>query len=190
MTSSNKTSTFQDEHKSDNEETPLVKSHQGPFVSKQETWEVIKRLHIKCGFLDTEHLLMIPKTWLDYLQNEDFDVDISEHLYNANCAKKSIYFGNIPRVGIPKSMVLVIIFRVFMWPLSLINSGPISIIHLQCLELLYQKLQYHLIKARWTMELVRCLLILKWHPKWKKVLWKTAMPRLTKQWSTIFYLLT
>ena len=62
--SSNKTSTFQDEHKSDNEETPLVKSHQGPFASKQKTLEIIKRSHIKCGFLNAEHLLMIPKTWL------------------------------------------------------------------------------------------------------------------------------
>ena len=37
VTSSNKASTFPDEHKSDNEETPLVKTRQGPFKSKQET---------------------------------------------------------------------------------------------------------------------------------------------------------
>ena len=46
---------------------------------------------------------------------------------------------NISRVGIPKSTVLIIIFRVFMWPLSLIIEVPIIIIHLQCLEMVYQK---------------------------------------------------
>ena len=34
VTSSNKESTFPDKHKSDNEETPLKKTHQGPFTSK------------------------------------------------------------------------------------------------------------------------------------------------------------
>ena len=57
--SSNKASTFLAKHKSDNEETPLKKTHQGPFKSKQETLERIKRLHIKCGFLDTDHLFML-----------------------------------------------------------------------------------------------------------------------------------
>ena len=62
--SSNKSSTFPAKHKSDNEETPLKQPHQDAFTSKQETLEIIKRLHIKCGFLDTEHLFMLPKTWL------------------------------------------------------------------------------------------------------------------------------
>ena len=67
VTSSNKASTFPDKHKSDNEETPLKKTHQGPFTLKQETLEIIKWLYIKCGFLYTEHLFMLPKTWLEYL---------------------------------------------------------------------------------------------------------------------------
>ena len=62
--SSNKPSTFPAKHKSDNEETPLEQPHQDNFSSKQETLEIIKRLHIKCGFLDTEHLFMLSKTWL------------------------------------------------------------------------------------------------------------------------------
>ena len=37
VTSSNKASTFPAEHKSDNEETPLKKTHQGPVTSKQKT---------------------------------------------------------------------------------------------------------------------------------------------------------
>ena len=64
--SSNKSSTFTAEHKYDNEETPLQQPYQDAFTSKQETLEIIKRLHIKCGFLDTEHLFMLPKTWLEY----------------------------------------------------------------------------------------------------------------------------
>ena len=51
-----------------------------------------------------------------------------ENLYNANCTPKSFLLRNISRVGIPKSTVLVIIFRVFMWPLSLIDAVPIIII--------------------------------------------------------------
>ena len=70
VTSSNKASTFLAKHKYDNEETPLKKTHQGPFTSKQETLEIIKRLHIKCGFLDSEHLFLLPKNWLEYLQYE------------------------------------------------------------------------------------------------------------------------
>ena len=37
--SSNKSSTFTAEHNSDNEGTPLGKTHQGPFTSKQQTLE-------------------------------------------------------------------------------------------------------------------------------------------------------
>ena len=64
VTSYNKASTFTAKQNSDNEETPFKKTNQVPFTPKQETLEGIKRLHIKCGFLDTEHLFMLPKTWL------------------------------------------------------------------------------------------------------------------------------
>ena len=74
VTSSNKSSTFLAKHKSDNEETPLKQNHQYAFTPKQETLEIIKRLHIKCGLLDTEHLLIIPKTWLEYQQYADVHV--------------------------------------------------------------------------------------------------------------------
>ena len=94
MTLSNKASTFLAKHKSDNEETPLKKTHQGPFTSKQETLERIKRLHIKCGFLDNEHLFMIPKNCLEYLQYEEVDVEITEKIYNANCTLKSFFVEN------------------------------------------------------------------------------------------------
>ena len=70
VTSYNKSSTFLAEHKSDNKEIPLKKTHQGPFTSKQETLEKINRLHINCGFLDAENLSILPKTWLEYLQYE------------------------------------------------------------------------------------------------------------------------
>ena len=56
------------------------KTHQGPFTSKQDNLEITKRLHIKCGFLDTEHLCMLPKTWLEYLQHfADFNqINVNE----------------------------------------------------------------------------------------------------------------
>ena len=103
VTSSNKSSTYPAKHKSDNEETPVKKTHQGSFTSKQETLEIINWLHIKCGFLDTENLFMLPKTWLEYLQYEEVDVEISENLYNANCTSKYFLLRNISRVGIPSS---------------------------------------------------------------------------------------
>ena len=91
MTSSNKSSTFPAKHKSDNEETPLKQPHQDAFKSKQETLERIKRLNIKCGFLDNEHLLMITKTWLKYIQYEEVDAEITENLYNANCMPRYFF---------------------------------------------------------------------------------------------------
>ena len=66
--SSNKSSTFLTKHRSNIEETPLKQPHPDTFTSKEETLEVIKRLHIKCGFLYNEHIFMLPKTWLDYQQ--------------------------------------------------------------------------------------------------------------------------
>ena len=70
MNSSNKASTFPAKNKYDNEETPLINTHQETFKPKQETLERINLLHIKCGFLYAEHLFIIPKTWLEYLQYE------------------------------------------------------------------------------------------------------------------------
>ena len=75
----------------------------------------------------------------------------------------------IPIVEIPKSMVLVIIFRVFMWLISLINSGPQKIIHLQCFEMVSKKGRDHLLQARWTMELLLYPLILPRDAREKKL---------------------
>ena len=66
----------------------MKQTYQGPFILKQKKLERIKRLHIKCGFLNTEHLFMLPKTWLEYLQYEEVDVEISENLYDTNCMPK------------------------------------------------------------------------------------------------------
>ena len=53
--------------------------------------------------------------------------------------KNHFLLRNILRVGITKSRVLVIIFRVFMCPLSLKNKGLRSIIDLQCFEMALKK---------------------------------------------------
>ena len=34
---------------------------------------------------------MLPKTWLEYLQYEEVDVEIPENLYNANCTPKYFF---------------------------------------------------------------------------------------------------
>ena len=64
VTSSNKSSTFLDKRKYDNEETPQKQPHQEALTPKQEILEIIKQLHTKCGILDTEHLFMLPINWL------------------------------------------------------------------------------------------------------------------------------
>ena len=98
--SSNKSSKFPAKHRSYNSETPLKQPHQYTFTSKQETLERIKWLHIKCVFFDTEHLLVLPKTWLEYQEYEDVQVKITQNLYNAYCMSKYFLFRNILRVGI------------------------------------------------------------------------------------------
>ena len=72
-------------------------------------------------------------------------------------------------VGIPKSTVLIIISRVLMLTLSLRVAGPRIIIHLRCLEMVSQERREHLIKVWWTMELLRRLLIIQWHPRKRKI---------------------
>ena len=85
VTLSNKLSTFTDKQKSDNEETPLKQPHQDAFTSKQETLEIIKRLNIKCGFLYTETLFMLPNNWLEYQKLSFVNVDITQNFYDAYC---------------------------------------------------------------------------------------------------------
>ena len=69
---------------------------------KQETLERIKRLHIKCGFLDTEHLFVLPKNWLEYLQYEEVDVEIKENVYNANCTPEYCFAEKYFEIWYPK----------------------------------------------------------------------------------------
>ena len=91
VTSSNKSSIFLAKHKSDNEETPLKQLHQDASTSKQEILERIKRLHKSCGFLDTEHLLMLPINWLNLWEVRDVNVKIVQNLYNAYSTPKSFF---------------------------------------------------------------------------------------------------
>ena len=91
MTSSNKSSTFPDKHKSYKEETALKQTHQDAFTLKQETLERIKQLHIKCVFLDTEHLFMFPINWLEYQEFADVNVEITQNFYNAYRAQKYFF---------------------------------------------------------------------------------------------------
>ena len=78
LTSSNKSSIFLAKHKTDNEEIPLEQPHQNAFTSKQETLEIIKQLHLKCGFLDTENLLTPLINWLKYQEVPDVNVEIAQ----------------------------------------------------------------------------------------------------------------
>ena len=73
-------------------------------------------------------------------------------------------------IGIPKSTVLVIIFRVFIWRLSFKNEGKKIIIHMQNFEIVLQeKVQDRLIMTVRTTELLCRILIMKRHPKLRNV---------------------
>ena len=91
VTSSNKASIFLTKHKYYNEKTPLKQPHQDAFTLKQETLERINRLHIDCGFLDTEHLFMFPINWLVYQEVLDVNAEIAQNLYNAYCTTKYFF---------------------------------------------------------------------------------------------------
>ena len=123
VTPSNKSSTFPAKPKSDNEDTPFRQPHQDTFTSKQEFLERIKQLHIKCGFLDTEILSMLTINWSNHHEVTDVNVEIAQNFYNAYC-RPIFLLRKILIFGIPKSTVLVIIFRVFTWPILLMNAGP------------------------------------------------------------------
>ena len=91
VTSSNKSYTFPAKCNSDNEETPLKQLHQDASTSKQEILERIKRLHMKCGLLDTEHLFMIPINWLNHCEVLNVNVKIVQNFYNAHSTPKSFF---------------------------------------------------------------------------------------------------
>ena len=111
----------------------MKKTYQGPFTLKQQTLEIIRRLYIKCVFLDTEHLFILPKPWLEYLQYEEVDVEISENLCNANCMPKYFFAEKDFESWDPKFYGPRNYLQGFYVPLSFKNAGPIRIIHLQCL---------------------------------------------------------
>ena len=41
--------------------------------------------------MDTEHLFMLTKTWLEYQLYEGVHVEITQNLYNSYCTPKSFY---------------------------------------------------------------------------------------------------
>ena len=62
---------------------------------RKEFLELIKRLHKKCGFLDTEHLFMLYINWLDYLKVMELNVEILQNFYNAYRTTKYVLLRNI-----------------------------------------------------------------------------------------------
>ena len=84
-------STCPAKHKSDNEEIVLKQPHQDAFTPKHEILERINWLHIKCGFLDTEHLFMLLINWLNNSKVPDVNVDIVQNFCKAYCSPKYVF---------------------------------------------------------------------------------------------------
>ena len=119
---------------------------------------------MKCGYEHYEQLYILPSRWLSLLQFEKIGEEIYKILQDAYCTPLEFLLRKTLTFGIPKSTVLVIIFRVLfgcshskMWGKNSLSICRDSKLHLK-------KGQDHLIMKRWTMELLRHLLIMKRHP--------------------------
>ena len=114
---------------------------------KKEVLETIKKLFFKCGGdKNYEHLYILPSKWIDLLKYEKNGDEILKVYKMPTVRHYCFLLRKLLTIGIPKSTVLVISFRVFIWLLSFKNAGGKSIIHLQSFEMLFQeKGQYHLI---------------------------------------------
>ena len=99
VSSSNKSSTFQDKRKSDNEETPLKQPHHDAFTSKQEILERINCLHKECGFLYTENLFMLPIIWFNHREVPHVNVEILQNFYNSYHTPKYFCLERFPELG-------------------------------------------------------------------------------------------
>ena len=95
--------------------------------------------------MDTEHLFMITNTWLEHLQYEEVDVEITEILYNATCTPKSFFVEIDSESWNPKIHIHCSYFKSFY--ISLMNAVPLRIVLLKCLEMVYKKRQDHLINS-------------------------------------------
>ena len=84
--SSNKASTFTAEHITDNEGTPLKKTHPRPWTSKKNVLKTVKKLYFKCGGdANYENLYILPSKWIYLLKYETIGDEIYENLQNAYC---------------------------------------------------------------------------------------------------------
>ena len=69
----------------------FFKSKDEGFQSKDEAVELIKTLHIKCGFLDTYNLYMLPKNWLKCINNRAVKVDLLK-TFLVSCRTNTSFF--------------------------------------------------------------------------------------------------
>ena len=93
---------------------------------------------MQCGHANYKHLYILPSRWLYLLQFEKIGEEIYENLQNAYCTPLEFLLRIFSTIGIPKSTVLVIIFRVFIWLLSL-KKVKKSIIRFQSFEIVFKK---------------------------------------------------
>ena len=99
-----------------------------------------------------------------------FSVDITRNFYNSYHPQKSFFVEKYFESWDPKIHGPHNYLQSFLWPLSLKNRVSRSIIRLQCFEMLSLKIRDRLIKARWMMELLCRLLILKWYQRKREII--------------------
>ena len=148
---------------------------------KTEVLETIKKLYFMCGGNDNiEHLYILPPQWIALLKYEYFSDKIYDNIQNASCTPIKFFVEENFDSWHPKTHSSRNYLQSFYLAALIQKCGKKNNIHLQSFEMLVQeKGQDHLINKVITMELLRRLLIMKRHPKLKKVSKKISMPNST-----------
>ena len=144
-------------------------TNQTAFTSKKENLGRIKRLHIKCGFLDTEHLFMIPINLLNHREVPDGNVKIVQNFYNAYSTPKSFFVEKDFDSWDPKIHGSRNYLQGFNLAALVDKFGTTKHYPLEMFQKFILKSRDNLLQAGWTMELLCQPLILQLHLRNRKI---------------------
>ena len=118
-------------------------------------------LHIKCGFLDTENLFMLPINWLNHSEVTDVNVEIVQNFYNAYCTPKYVFSEEDfdcwdPKIHSPRNYL-----HSFYVAALIDKYGTTKYYPLAMFRNSIPKIRYHLLQERWTMKFLCRPLILE-----------------------------
>ena len=89
---------------------------------KKEVLETIKKLHLKCGNEQYEHLYILPSIWLCLLQFETIGEEIHENLQNLYCMPIDFFVEKSFEIWYPEIHGPPNYLQIFIWLLSFKNA--------------------------------------------------------------------